>query len=84
MVRADLESYKFINNYNNLLQKITNPKLETTRWDIINENCVELRFKQNQERSIAPEFISEITAVFTTANARVRLYDMLSWLHPSQ
>ena len=63
---------------------MTNPKLETTRWDVINENCVELRFKENQERSIAPEFISEITAVFTTANARVRLYDMLSWLHPSQ
>ena len=82
--RADLESYEFINNYNNLLQKITNPKLETTRWDIINENCIQLRFKENQERAIAPEFISEITAVFTTANARVRLYDMLSWLHPSQ
>ena len=25
-----------------------------------------------------------MTAIFTTANARVRLYDMLSWLHPSQ
>jgi hypothetical protein len=82
--RADLESYEFMDNYNDLLKKITDPKLETTRWDIINENCVELRFKEDRERAIAPEFISEITAIFTTANARVRLYDMLSWLHPSQ
>ena len=28
--------------------------------------------------------LSEITAVFTTANARIRLYQMLDWLHPSQ
>jgi hypothetical protein len=82
--RADLEGYEFMNNYNNLLKKITDPKLETTRWDILNENCVELRFKENNEKAIAPEFISEITAVFTTANARVRLYDMISWIHPSQ
>ncbi len=41
--RDDLESYEFINNYNNLLKKITDPKLEATRWDIINESCVELR-----------------------------------------
>jgi hypothetical protein len=73
-----------MDSYNDLLKKITDPKLETTRWDIINENCVELRFKEDRERAIAPEFISEITAIFTTANARVRLYDMLSWLHPSQ
>ena len=31
-----------------------------------------------------PDYISEITAVFTTANARVRLYEMLEWLDPSQ
>ena len=29
-------------------------------------------------------YISEITAVFTTSNARMRLYDLLSWLEPSQ
>ena len=34
--------------------------------------------------SLEPEFISEITAVMTTANARLRLYDFISWLHPSQ
>ena len=33
---------------------------------------------------IESDYISEITAVFTAANARVRLYQMLDWLHPSQ
>ena len=28
-------------------------------------------------------YISEITAAFTIANARMRLYDLSSWLHPS-
>ena len=82
--RDDLENYEFMNSYNALLQKITDPKLETTRWDIISENIVELRYKDDREKSIPSEFISEITAIFTTANARIRLYDMLSWLHPSQ
>ena len=33
---------------------------------------------------MAPEYVSEITGVFTTANARIRLYNMLDWLHESQ
>ena len=28
--------------------------------------------------------MSETTAVFTTANARIRLYNFMDWLHPSQ
>ena len=30
------------------------------------------------------KYISEVTAVFTTSNARIRLYNFLSWFHPSQ
>ena len=33
---------------------------------------------------IESDDISEITAMCTTANARVRLYQMLDWLQPSQ
>ena len=33
---------------------------------------------------VESDYISEITAAFTTANARVRLYKMLDWLDPSQ
>jgi len=55
-----------------------------TTWNIISEDCVELRYKENTDMFIESDYISEITAVFTTANARVRLYQMLDWLHPSQ
>ena len=41
--RMDLENYEFINDYNTLLRKVTDPKLATTTWNIINEKCVELR-----------------------------------------
>ena len=45
---------------------------------------VEMRFVEDIENQMEAEFISEVTAVFTTANARLRLFDMLYWLHPSQ
>ena len=34
--------------------------------------------------TIEIDYISEITAVFTTANARCRLYKMMDWLHDTQ
>ena len=43
-----------------------------------------MRYEDNNDLSVEHDYISEITAVFTTANARVRLYAMLDWLHPSQ
>ncbi len=45
---------------------------------------MELRFSENEDNIIENDYISEITAVFTTSNARVRLYKMLDWLDPSQ
>jgi hypothetical protein len=53
-------------------------------WNIINESCVELRYQDNDDFNIEVDYISEIKAIMTTANARMRLYDMLSWLDPSQ
>jgi hypothetical protein len=52
------------------------------QWHIINKNCVELKYEENIDMNIEAAYISEITAVFTTANARMRLHNMLSWLHP--
>ena len=54
------------------------------RWHIINNNCVELKYEEDKDTTIEADYISEATAVFTTANARMRLYDMLDWLDPSQ
>ena len=82
--RCTLDSYEYVNDWNKMLLQLNNENINVSTWHIINENCVELRFNDKQDYTIEAEYISEITAVFTTANARVRLYSMLSWLHNSQ
>ena len=80
----NLDSYDFVKNYDKLIARITDNKINCKSWDIVNENCIEVRFNEDMDKVIEPEFISAITAVMTTANARMRLYDFLSWLDPSQ
>ena len=83
--RCGMDEYEFVFDYNVLIRKfINNNKITDATWNIISEDCVELRYKENIDTFIESDYISELTAVFTTANARVRLYQMLDWLHPSQ
>jgi len=82
--RSTLDSYEYITDWNRLLLQLNDSKIKTNEWHIINEQCVELRFSDDIDYNIEADYISEITAVFTTANARLRLYSMLDWLHPSQ
>jgi hypothetical protein len=63
---------------------MTNDKIKTNSWHIINDSLVELRYTEDMDYHIEADYISPITAVFTTANARIRLMAMLHWLHPSQ
>jgi hypothetical protein len=79
-----LDSYEYVTEWNRLLLQLTNDKIKTNTWHIINEQCVELRYTDDIDYDIEADYISEVTAVFTTANARIRLYSMLNWLHPSQ
>ena len=84
--RANLDSYDFYDDkqYNQFINKLLSNKITTKGWEIVNENCVELHYNENNEDIIESNYISEITAIFTTANARIRLYSFLCWLHPSQ
>ena len=82
--RTTLDSYEYVNEWNRLLLNITNSKVKTNSWHIINDNCVELRYTEDIDYHVEAEYISEITSVFTTANARLRLISMLHWLDPSQ
>jgi hypothetical protein len=83
--RPAMDDYKFFFNYNNLINNfINNDKMIPIDWNVIDANCVELRYREDLNEHVESDYISEITAVFTTANARVRLYKMLDWLHPSQ
>jgi len=82
--RTKLAYYEFIYDYSQLLAKMNDPKIQTKEWHIINKNCVELKYQEDDNINIEANYISEITAVFTTANARMRLYSLLEWLDPSQ
>ena len=70
---TDLDNREFINNYNTLLQRITNNDLETKEISIINEHWVEHVFNVKNETVKDAEYISEITDVFITSNARISL-----------
>ena len=53
-------------------------------WHSLNDKTIEVRYQENNETLVEASCINEITAAFTTANARIRLYAMLDWLDPSQ
>jgi hypothetical protein len=82
--RSNLANYDFYYDYNKLLTKMSSKNITDKRWHIINDNCVELKYSEDKDMTLEADYISEVTAVFTTANARMRLYDMLDWLDPSQ
>ena len=44
--RVCLDEYEFINDYNRLLCKLSNDKINTKTIHIINHNCVELRYNK--------------------------------------
>ena len=82
--RTNLSSYDFINEYTIFIRNLHDPNIESESWQVINETCVEFLYIFIENTSLEPEFVSEITAVMTTANARLRLHDFISWLHSSQ
>jgi hypothetical protein len=82
--RTTLDTYEYITDWNKMLLHLGNSKIKTNAWHIINESCVEVRFTEDINYDVEAEYGSEITAVFTTANARIRLFSMMNWLDRSQ
>jgi hypothetical protein len=82
--RVELDGYEFFDNRNKLAAMLADNKVKTKAWHIISENFVELRYSEDINYNVEAAYGSEITAAFTTANARVRLMSMLVWLDPSQ
>ena len=85
-MRSNLDSFGYFgeNDQGRFTQKILDTRYNIKEWEIITSNCVELKYSDTDDSNIEASYISEITAAFTTANARMRLYDILSWLHSSQ
>jgi hypothetical protein len=79
-----MKSYEFINKYNDFCKLMSDNTKIPTGWEVISSEIVEFSYTDDVDNKIEASYISEITAAFTTANARLRLYDMLTFLHPSQ
>ena len=82
--RTTLEEDAYVKSYPEMLNLINDDTITINSWHIISENYVEVKYVEKNNMCIPPEYISEITAVFTTSNARIRLYKMLDLLHYSQ
>ena len=72
--------FKFVNEF--CIQERTNTVIQDTNQ--LFQDCVEIRYCTDANTTVDQEFINEVAEVFTTSNARLRLYNMLSWLDPSQ
>ena len=70
--RANMKQYKFPSKYTEFVRNMTDNTVIPLSWEILGENMVEFAFSEDAANTLEPEFISEITAVFTTANARLR------------
>ena len=81
---SELDSREFIYDYSTLLKRCSDPKIQTAAFGIINENFVEFIYTSVKGADVDVEYISEITALFITAHARLRLYKLFSWFCPSQ
>ncbi len=82
--RSNLSRYEFCKDYHKLIAKLNDPCTKRSKLHIINENCVELRSEALIDFNIEASYTSEITAVFATSNARLRLSALMEWLDPSQ
>ena len=82
--RTNMKAYNFLTSFTDFTRNITDKTIVPLSWEVISSNIVEFGYTDDIDNKMEAEFISEITTVFTTANARIRLYDMLSFLHPSQ
>ena len=70
-------------DYNKFVRKCADPRNKIKAWDIIGD-VVELRYGDTSEAQLDNPLVSEITAAFTTASARIRLYRCMSWFDESQ
>ena len=82
--REIMTEYTYVRSMKELYRITSNPKTKLTNFHIIHENLVEVQHERNVELTDPPDYVSPITAVFTTSNARVRLAKFLKSLHPSQ
>ena len=82
--RDIMTEYAYVRSKKELIKYTTNPDILVVNTHIIHEDLMEVHYQRNKETTDPPDYVSPITAVFTTSNARVRLAKFMKILHPSQ
>jgi hypothetical protein len=82
--RDIMTEYAYARNLRERSKYTTNENINVTNKHIIHENLIEIHYERNKETARPPDYVSPITAAFTTANARVRLAKFMKVVHPSQ
>ena len=78
------DDFAFANEWSKMLMLINDPEVNLKTWHIVSPTNVEIRYSKDQDMEVEAGFINEAVAAFTTANARMRLYQMLDYLAPGQ
>ena len=79
-----MTDYTYVRSMKELYKITSSPDKRLTNFHIIHDNLIEVHYERTVEYSDPPDYVSPITAVFTTSNARVRLAKFMKVLHPSQ
>ena len=79
-----MTEYTYVRSKKGLATYTTNPDISVVNTHNINEGLMEVHYERNKETTDPPDYVSPMTAVFTTSNARVRLAKFMKVLHPSQ
>ena len=69
-----MTEYKHCKSYQEFLTISSNSNIEITNFHKIHDECIEVHFTRNSDTTECPDYVSPITAIFTTTLARVRLF----------
>lgn len=76
----DMPCTEFIRSERALCKLLTNPTIKNININIINQNCIEVSYNKKKPHIEDQHYSNIVVALFTTANARCRLYKELKRL----
>jgi hypothetical protein len=82
--REIMTEYSYARSMREYYSFTSNDKIKVLNLHVIHDNLIEVLYERNANLTDPPDYVSPITAVFTTSNARVRLAKFMKILHPEQ
>ncbi|XP_039294128.1 uncharacterized protein LOC120353641 [Nilaparvata lugens] len=81
--RTNMTQTKYVTDAKEFYKILLDDRLDKTNISIINDNIVQISYNKKDHFVENPNNINVFVAAYTTANARLRLYDMLDQLGQS-